>query len=117
MFGPRARAAGLLYAGSACAGSVMLVLVWQTPIGSAIEEATGFRPALIGNTISSFATAFLPDAAPALFAPPAPALPTAPPLPASPTAAPQLGTTTDTSSISVTDAEATASPAAVTPVP
>src|SRR6266542_2030137 len=86
MLGPRARAAGLLYEGSACAGSVLLVLVWQTPIGTAIEEATGFRPALIGAEINSLATTLLPLPGPV--APPGPVVPAAPAFPTIAPAAP-----------------------------
>ncbi len=86
MFGQRSRAASLLYSGAGFLGSVMLVLVWQTPIGSAIEEATGFRPAAAATTlIGSFATALgVPQPAP-----PAPVAPVG--VAAVPAAAPALG--------------------------
>lgn len=72
MFGLRARAAFMLYAGATFFGSVMLVLVWQTPVGRAIEEATGIRPAFIGSTISTFAGSVLPGIGPAAAPAPAP---------------------------------------------
>src|SRR5687768_745763 len=91
MFGARARAAGLLYAGSAGAGCVLAVLVWQTPVGQAIEEITGFRPALIGSAIGSLATGLLPERPNAIIAlPPPPSAPTA--VPVAPSAVPAIVT-------------------------